>query len=72
MNKMSVDGLRRPDPNCDCNGRGWFTMDMMGEAFLACHKCNTHEVISSVFGSTVYEAIALKKGCVNNETDTTS
>ncbi len=68
------DGLRRPDPNCDCNGRGWFTLDMMGEAFVPCKKCDTHEVVISKtqHGSQVFESVRLKKGCVNNETDTRS
>ena len=63
---------RQPDPNCECDGRGWFTMDMMGTAYLPCHKCNTHEVVSSVFGSTMFEAIRLKEGCANYETATNS
>ncbi len=67
-----MTNLRQPDPNCSCKGRGWFTLDMMGEAYLACYKCDTHEVIGSLVGGKVFECIALKEGCANYEADTNS
>lgn len=36
--------MPRP-PSCpNCNGRGWFSVDMEGSAFTACPVCGTHEI----------------------------
>lgn len=50
--------VRRPNPGCGCEGRGWFTGDMMGSYFIPCTKCNTHEV-----SGTEVNGIGLKEGC---------
>ncbi len=36
-----------------CQGRGWFSVDMMGSAFYHCKQCNTHETVNGPYGSYV-------------------
>jgi len=46
----------------NCDGRGWFSVDMEGSAFYHCRICNTHKTKNGPYGSYV-----IKKEEIKNE-----